>query len=372
MFSKRQTSLLVRLALIFMMTLGTMGLRPIQPVHAASYLVTNTNDSGTGSLRQAILEAASGDVITFHPSLSGKTITLLSYLDTITRDLTIDGSALASRIKISGNNSVSVFAVDQASVTFKNLIITNGGTVNDWGGGIANYNGIVDIIDCVLTGNSASEGGGIYNIGTLNIVKSTISSNHSDYGGGIRNAGTLNMSKSVLSDNSSGFGGGIQNDAGDVSSTHIINIVDSIFSNNSAVYSGGGISSNNGMIQIANSSFSGNTATETGCGIYTNISGGLRITNSSFSNNSAAEFGGGAIITATDLLVENSTFTNNSGSAIRSAAGTVELTGSTFSGNTGSAVLSGYGSLRIENSTFAENVADLAGGLEFMQMIWSW
>src|ERR1051325_11414738 len=38
--------------------------------------VTNTNDSGPGSLRQAIADANSGDTIQFDPALIGQTINL--------------------------------------------------------------------------------------------------------------------------------------------------------------------------------------------------------------------------------------------------------------------------------------------------------
>ncbi|HEU0208269.1 MAG TPA: hypothetical protein VFQ78_04745 [Candidatus Udaeobacter sp.] len=42
----------------------------------ATITVTNTNDSGPGSLRQALADADDGDTITFDSALAGQTITL--------------------------------------------------------------------------------------------------------------------------------------------------------------------------------------------------------------------------------------------------------------------------------------------------------
>ena len=75
--------------------------------------VTNTNDSGPGSLRQAILNANANpglDTIDFAPGLSG-TIVLTSGELQITDDVTIDGPG-ADRLSVSGNNASRVFDVD--------------------------------------------------------------------------------------------------------------------------------------------------------------------------------------------------------------------------------------------------------------------
>jgi hypothetical protein len=46
--------------------------------YATTITVTNTNDSGPGSLRQALVDSQDGDTIDFDPSLKGQTISLTS------------------------------------------------------------------------------------------------------------------------------------------------------------------------------------------------------------------------------------------------------------------------------------------------------
>jgi hypothetical protein len=62
----------------------------------ATYTVTNTNDSGAGSLRQAIIDAnanAGADIIVFNIAGGGtQTINVASVLPTITDQVTIDGT----------------------------------------------------------------------------------------------------------------------------------------------------------------------------------------------------------------------------------------------------------------------------------------
>ena len=93
---------------------------------ASAQVVTNSADSGPGTLRSAITNAASGAVITFDPSLSGATITLSNTL-TINTNLTIDASALPGGLQINGNGSVQIFNVASNITVFLNsLTITNG------------------------------------------------------------------------------------------------------------------------------------------------------------------------------------------------------------------------------------------------------
>jgi hypothetical protein len=95
---------------------------------AKTFTVTNLNDSGTGSLREAINDAnarAGADEIVFADGVSG-TITLRSQLPTVTdtEGLVIDGGG---DVTVSGNDAVRVFRVgDGAALSLRNLTIADG------------------------------------------------------------------------------------------------------------------------------------------------------------------------------------------------------------------------------------------------------
>src|SRR5947199_7967041 len=59
--------------------------------HASPITVTNTNDSGPGSLRQALADANDGDTINFDPALNGRNISLTSAELVIDKSITING-----------------------------------------------------------------------------------------------------------------------------------------------------------------------------------------------------------------------------------------------------------------------------------------
>lgn len=85
--------------------------------------VTNNNDSGPGSLREAMTSAnGSGQDIDF--SISNTTITLASPLPAITNTYTIDAST--NNITVSGNNAHRIFYVETSSPTISNLSLNNG------------------------------------------------------------------------------------------------------------------------------------------------------------------------------------------------------------------------------------------------------
>src|SRR5919112_1990297 len=95
---------------------------------ADTFTVTNTKDSGAGSLRAAIEAAnarAGADEIVFADGVGG-TITLSSTLPTITdpEGLAIDGGG---DVTVSGNHAVGVFFVAfGAKLDLRNLIVADG------------------------------------------------------------------------------------------------------------------------------------------------------------------------------------------------------------------------------------------------------
>ena len=280
-------------------------------LRATSNIITvnNTTDpasvSGNGfcTLREAINNAnsasdtTSGDCVagtgtdTINFSVSG-TITLSSTLPAIANaspgSLTIDGSG--QNVTVDGANSFQVLRVNTgATLNLNSLTIAHGN-----GGG--------------------SDGGAIYDIGTLAITNSTLSDNaapNGGHGGGVFSATggagpTLTISNSTFAGNSasgSSDGGGIYDHGVPLT------ITGSTFSNNSG-YGGGGVYSDATTVSISNSTFSGNSASAgDGGGILTSSS--LAVTNSTFSGNSAPI---GGAIWANSATVTNSILANSTGS----------------------------------------------------------
>ena len=97
----------------------------------AIFAVTNTNDSGPGSLRQAIEDsnAAGGDnTIEFDASLIGQTITLLTALPLSTSaviDGDINDDGTLNDVTISSIEDTSLFTLDVDGVDFESSAALN-------------------------------------------------------------------------------------------------------------------------------------------------------------------------------------------------------------------------------------------------------
>lgn len=199
----------------------------------------NNNDSGPGSLRQAIASASAGDTIV----VPANTYTLTSGALAIAKSLTITGAGANSTF-IDGNGTSRVF---ETSGTTSNIRI-GGVTIRDGnapvasataeGGGVFNSNATLTLSDDVIDGDTAiangagpggsggnAFGGGVFSSGTLNLIDSRVSNDIASangnsgqfagdaFGGGIESEGTLTVigstfiSDTVLSDGGSGSDG---------------------------------------------------------------------------------------------------------------------------------------------------------------------
>ncbi len=189
----------------------------VSPAQAATRLVTNTNDSGPGSLRQTIAAAAPGDTITFAPEVSG-TIILTSGELSLNKDVTITGPG-AKQLIISGNNASRVISVTVGiAVTLTDLAVADGRTGGN-GAGIYNAGALTLISDLIYNNNGAvtdyyPQGGwGIHNAGgTLILTNSEVYNNTE---GGIYNrGGVATLNHSAVYSNVISSGGGTFNIAG--------------------------------------------------------------------------------------------------------------------------------------------------------------
>ena len=134
-------------------------------------MVTNANDSGAGSLRQALIDAGTNGVITFDPTFFNtvRTINLGSALKP-TKSMTINGPGTKSPLTLAANNTnFPVFDLATGDITLIGMKMT-GGNINypaDFAGGVSSLAGpttpnSVTILDCNITGNSGKFGGGVF------------------------------------------------------------------------------------------------------------------------------------------------------------------------------------------------------------------
>jgi len=129
------------------------------PFFASATTVTNTNDSGGGSLRDAVASTPPGGTVDFDPSLAGSTIVLGSQI-VITNDVFIDGPGPGA-LTISGGGVTRIFNivggsnVNISGLRFINGLVTGGGV--QLGPAIINQGAFNLTIDnCVFESNNAS------------------------------------------------------------------------------------------------------------------------------------------------------------------------------------------------------------------------
>jgi parallel beta-helix repeat protein len=260
---------------------------------------------------------------------------------------------------ISNNAVRCVYLAEGAALT--GFTLTNGATgslgdatTEQSGGGVWCESASILVSNCVLTGNSATSGGGSFR-GMLN--NCTIATNSATYGGG---AYSCALSNCTMTGNSAGYAGGGAN---------LCALKNCTLAGNSASYSGGAaeggklddcVLTNNSAVRWAGASSSvlnncliaGNKATLSGGG-----GGNCLLNNCTLVRNSADSFGGAESSTLNYCNISSNSATSYGGGAGNCLLNNCTLAGNTTGGNGGGAF---YGTLN--NCLLVWNSAKYGGG----------
>lgn len=291
------------------------------PLSAATITVGNTNDAGTGSLRQAVINAVGGDTILFDSSLAGSTITLTSGVIAVgTKALTITGLTDAGGkpdLTISGNNASRIFSTS-ATFALYDLRLIDGSSSN----GAAIAGGPLICGNCVFEGNQASGSGGAI-LGPVSALHDcAFIANTGSIGGAIESTSISLIERCTFSGNSAGSGGAIY------------------WSNTSGVLTG----------QVINCTFSGNQSTDSSSGgggaIFidtANASVVLTAIHCTFDGNSAANATGGQCARLVAVYISGATTAALNTESCIYADSSANSMFSTFMTAGGSSVFSSFG-----------------------------
>ncbi len=316
----RGTALALGLALVF--SLGTAS-----AAQAATFTVTNTDDFGPGSLRQAVEDAnaaAGADVINFQIATLPDAIVLISGELLVTDSVDIQGPGAADLV-VTGNTSSRIFHLENGAavidVTISGLNLASGSATQ--GAGIFDVGENLVLDSVLLTGNSVtSDGGGLWASGStsLTIRNSRFSGNAADRDGGaiyVENlGGPLLVEDTTLTGNLAGRNGG---GALFLTPDGAITFDRSTISGNFTTLQGGGLyldGSAGGAFVLRNSTLSGNNATD-GAGAYFNAPADpVSFEHSTVASNTASGTGGGifaasATITLDQTIVGDNTATTD-------------------------------------------------------------
>lgn len=354
---------------LFVALIGVMSLfshlGQVAALPSTTFTVSNTNDNGAGSLRQAILDAngaAGADVIEI---TAVGTLTLLSSLPTITDTVSIQGSGVDLFI-IDGQNLHRVFEVGLTAATFSDLTIQHGNAADaDGRGGGIRSTGIGLTLDSVkvLSSTAQSHGGAVYVTGGLIVSDSLFQNNHSTSGAGgaIFSGGATVMTDTQLLDNTAQLSGGGMYVLGELQATN------GLFRRNQTSSNGGGLFSFS-QTTLQNTHFISNTAYNQGGGA--SAPGVLTITDGLFQQNQTVVGTGGGLFGQDFTTMHNTQFLSNTAASRGGGMymlGAVTMTNSLFEDNqslNGSGGgLHGFGAITVDSTQFLGNVAIEGGGV---------
>lgn len=319
----------------------------------ATITVLNNQDSGAGSLRDAVAAAASGDTINFAPGglVGGQTITLASGNLVPTRNVTITGAGAPAVSIVSASSRIFDFPLSSpdtlTAVTLQNLTLT--GTAHDGttGGAIhiatPNTFFTLTIESCNITGSLAGAGAATRG-GAISVT-------------GLKDS--LIVANCVIMGTVTTVNTVSNNDAGAlyVATTQTVSVTNSTLSGSvtgsTTVNEGGAVYQNSGTLSLTNCTITGSSATKGG-GFYQQ-GGTATLTNCTISGNTVTGNGGGVYVGKGTLNAVNCTITGNTAGgkgggiaawfhASNGTGGTsvTNLTNCTISGNTAAAAAGMY------------------------------
>jgi hypothetical protein len=315
-------SLIFRAFLVTCLLMLSLAASPPIPALAAILTVSNCNDSGSGSLRQAVLNATDGDTIQFSLDCpDGAPITLASAIS-IDKNLTLSGQG--RNITISGDNSTRIFEITAGKTVrleYLTLMNANGGE-NENGGAILDGGSHLTIVNVTfknnrLTGSAGNKGGGAIahrggSDSSLTIEKSRFEDNSTqNLGGAIFTSPPTTITDTTFSGNVA-YRGTVMSYSGQSLTVERSTFNDNVIIKNTDDFpgAGGAIYFGMGTLQVKNSTFSGNGSdidANQGGAIFTYGSANVLIWNSTFTGNKIWDSngyykGGGIHITSTSML----------------------------------------------------------------------
>ena len=333
----------------------------VQPARAASGVVQPPCDEAAFDDAFDAVQSSGGGTLTFNCGF--KTITF-SIEKTVYSNVTIDGGDL---VTLDGGVVTRLFYVNLGSTLTLDHITLNGGSSSSDGGAVFNE-GTLEVQNSKFTNNYAFNlGGAIASIGTLHVTASEFANNQAYTGGAIHtSAGVAHITNTDFNENQANSGGA-------VASTGEIEITASDFSENQA-YQGGAVYAHEytAQVTINDSHFSQNRVDSAGGAIMADESSSVTVSGGWLQANGAkigATINGGAINTAdlAGVTLENVTLSGNSafyGGGINNF-GTTWLTNVTLNDNTaeydGGGIYS-YSTLNLFNVTLQNNSAINYGG----------
>ena len=278
------------------------------------FTVVNTNNSGAGSLREAVSQAvasAGSDTIQFNLAGCPCSITLLSELVVPGSDaLRIVGPG-SSLLTLSGNLTNRILATSAAPLRVSGLTLANGFPASGNGGTINAAS--LSLQDVIVRDSAAAVGGGVYASGALVITDTQFLANTSitGSGGGVYANATLTASNATFQNNSAYADGGGAYVSGNAT------ILGGSFTANQTSevkgYGGGGGLMAFGVTTLAGTQFTGNTTPAWGGGAYlANFGAGTvnHLANATFSGNQA-NYGGGGLFQWFNAMILATNFLNN-------------------------------------------------------------